>query len=241
VCTVLLRFAPGMPWPVLVGAIRDEFVDRAWDPPAEHWPPSPAIGGRDRLAGGTWLAADRSGASVAALLNGPILPPPASGVRPSRGQLPLDAVAGKPLPADVSAYDGFHLLVATPLSVELHSWDGKALVSINVTPGDHVIVNDGLDAASDPLVPHFQPLLAATAVPPLDAESTVDSWGDWVKLLNGDGLDPGDPRALVVRRELIGKTYGSTSATLVALGAARLRYDFNASPGSSSGWYPVRR
>src|SRR5262245_32551155 len=38
VCTVLLRFAPGTAWPVLVGAVRDEFVDRPWDPPGRYWP-----------------------------------------------------------------------------------------------------------------------------------------------------------------------------------------------------------
>jgi hypothetical protein len=226
---------------VLVGAIRDEFVDRAWDPPAAHWPGSPAIGGRDRIAGGTWLAADPSGARVAALLNGPILPPPANGVRPSRGWLPLDAIAGKPLPNVLDGYDGFHLLVAAPESVELHSWDGTALVTVTLAPGDHVVVNDGLDAASDPLVPHFQPLLATTATPPLAGESTVDAWGGWIELLNGDGLEPTDPRALVVRRTVLDKTYGSTSATLVALGTPGLRYDFNANPGSAAGWYPVRR
>ncbi|HJR26692.1 MAG TPA: NRDE family protein, partial [Acidimicrobiales bacterium] len=59
-CTVLLRVDPGSPWPVLLGAIRDEFVDRPWDPPARHWsgPWAGLVGGRDAKAGGTWLAVD---------------------------------------------------------------------------------------------------------------------------------------------------------------------------------------
>ncbi len=32
-----------------------------------------------------------------------------------------------------------------------------------VEPGTHIVVNAGLDAYDDPLVPHFEPLLAATA------------------------------------------------------------------------------
>src|ERR1051325_1488033 len=88
-CTVLLRFAPGTRWPVLAGAVRDEFFQRAWDPPAAHWPSTPSlIGGRDRTAGGTWLAVDPGRPSFAALLNGP-LRLPADGPRPSRGGLAL--------------------------------------------------------------------------------------------------------------------------------------------------------
>src|SRR5689334_19863427 len=98
-CTVLVRLRPGTAWPVLIAAVRDEFLDRPWEPPAAHWPEHPSIvGGRDRTAGGTWLAVDseQSGPTapgLAALLNGKRLPLPASGeARPSRGALPLAAL-----------------------------------------------------------------------------------------------------------------------------------------------------
>src|SRR5256885_2281514 len=48
-CTVLLRFASGTPPPLLPGAVRDEFVHRAWDPPRAPWGDRPR-GGRDRTA-----------------------------------------------------------------------------------------------------------------------------------------------------------------------------------------------
>jgi len=80
-CTVLLRFAPGTAQPLILGAVRDEFMDRPWDPPAAHWPSAPGvIGGRDRQAGGTWLAVAPGSRSVAALLNGVPLPPLPPGV-----------------------------------------------------------------------------------------------------------------------------------------------------------------
>ena len=65
-CTVLLRLAPGGELPVLLGAVRDEFVERPWDGPGRHWSGEAAhlIGGRDRLAGGTWLAVDPEGRAV---------------------------------------------------------------------------------------------------------------------------------------------------------------------------------
>jgi hypothetical protein len=70
VCTVLLRLAPDTPVPLVVAAVRDEFADRPWDPPAAHWPDAPGlVGGRDRVGGGTWLAVSPGTQSVAALLN----------------------------------------------------------------------------------------------------------------------------------------------------------------------------
>src|SRR5256714_4879658 len=86
-CTVLLRFAPGTSCPLLFGAVRDEFVDRSWDPPAAHWG-GRLLGGRDRSAGGTWLAVDPDRPAVAAVLNGGRLPPPADRVPPSPGGPP---------------------------------------------------------------------------------------------------------------------------------------------------------
>src|SRR5947209_11609771 len=80
-CTVLLRFAPGTPRPLLLGAVRDEFVERAWDPPGAHWGDR-LLGGRDRTAGGTWLAVDPDRPAVAAVLNGVRRPPPEDGTRP---------------------------------------------------------------------------------------------------------------------------------------------------------------
>jgi len=165
VCTVLLRWRPDGPWPLLMAAVRDEFLDRPWDPPAPHWPAYPSlVGGRDRQAGGTWLAVDPTRPAVAAVLNGVRLPPEPS--RPSRGRLPLAALTDS-LPTTFAGYDGFHLLIGTLSSVTVLSWDGVSLVRRELAPGDHIIVNAGVDATEDPLVPHFAPLLAALPDPPL--------------------------------------------------------------------------
>ena len=42
-CTVVLLHRPGHAWPLLLAAIRDERIDRAWDPPAAHWPDRPGV------------------------------------------------------------------------------------------------------------------------------------------------------------------------------------------------------
>lgn len=254
-CTVLLRLRPDAPWPLLVAAVRDEFLDRPWDPPAAHWPTYPSlVGGRDRLAGGTWLAVDPIRPAVAAVLNGVRLPPDPS--RPSRGMLPLAALTDS-LPASFEGYDGFHLVIGTVASVVVLSWDGVSLVRRELAPGDHIIVNAGVDTTEDPLVPHFAPLLAALPDPPLAGANvpladvpltTAAAWGSWLDLMRGDGLPPDDPRALLLYTEVdgskpgmeqfAGRIYGSGSEALVALAPGRVRYDFTPTPLTPA-WHPI--
>jgi hypothetical protein len=245
-CTVLLRFAPGARWPLLLGAIRDEFANRPWDPPDTHWgtPWAELIGGQDRAAGGTWLAVDPSPdrPAVAALLNGVRRPLSAAGTRPTRGTLALEVLASGqvPDPEKLPGYDGFHLLLATLDQVQVWSWDGEALEHRDLPPGDHIAVNLGVDTSEDPLVPHFGPLLAGLADPLLTAGApSRAAWEPWTDLLAGDGLDPGDPRALLVRREVEGRIYASTSASLVGLSPQAVRYDFNPEPTDMATWYEV--
>lgn len=242
-CTALLRIDPGSPWPVLMGAVRDEFVERLWDPPAHHWPGPWAgfVGGRDRTAGGTWLAVDpRSDRpAVAAVLNGGRRDPlPDGAPRPTRGELVLRLLAGHGVPTgpELAAYDRFHLLLATVRRHELWSWDGDALVHRVLEPGPHLAVNQGLDVTSDPLVPHLAPALAAVDAP----DPGAGEWGGWLELLTGGGLPGDDERALIVDKEIEGHPYGSTSAALVALAAdGRVRYDFTATPTVPSSWRQV--
>jgi uncharacterized protein with NRDE domain len=249
VCTVLLRFDPAATWPLLVAAVRDEFMGRPWDGPGRYWPELPTlIGGRDRVAGGTWMAVDTGPAAtspggrrpaLAALLNGVRLDGPPD--RPTRGRLVLAALAAADglLPgiadaAELAGYDGFHLVRADVDRAEIWSWDGVDLSHRRLAPGDHIIVNLGVDRDEDPLVPHFRPLFAATATPPLVGD-TADAWAGWVELLRGDGLAPDDPRGLIIAHEHEGRRYGSTSASLVAIARdGRVRYDFTATPDSPS-------
>jgi hypothetical protein len=222
-CTVLLRFQPDAAWPLLVAAVRDEFLERPWDPPAAHWPETPTlVGGRDRTAGGTWLAVRPDRPAVAALLNGARLPIVEG--RPTRGSLALAALQDK-VPSSFEGYDGFQLLLGTPTEVTVWSWDGSTVEQRSLAPGNHILVNLGVDTADDPLVPHFAPLLAALPSPDLPS-----SWGGWPGLLAGDGLDPADDAALLVRRTVADRTYGSSSASLVAISPTTLRYDFTPTP-----------
>ncbi len=230
-CTVLLRFAPGEATPLMAGAVRDEFADRAWDPPGTHWAGAAAhlLGGRDHAAGGTWLAVDPRRRAFAALLNGFRRPPPEDGPRPTRGDLALRILTTGELPADLSRFDRFHLLLAEADRVQLWTWNAETLEHVDLEPGAHIVVNAGLNASSDPIVPHFAPLLAALTPEP----------EPWKQLLAGDGLDPADERALVVAKEVDGRRYASTSATLVTMTTEQVRYAFTATPADPSSWHEV--
>src|SRR5215472_6658093 len=118
-CTLVILRRPEHRWPVLVGANRDEMVDRPWRSPARHWTDRPEVlGGLDLLAGGSWLGINDWGV-VAAVLNrtGSLGPTPD---RRSRGELVLEALdhadavdAANALSyLDPDAYRTFNLIVA---------------------------------------------------------------------------------------------------------------------------------
>jgi hypothetical protein len=253
-CTAVLSFAPASPIPVLLAGVRDEFVARAWQPPARHWPDRPTlIGGRDTQAGGTWLAVDPGAPRAATVLNGRGRMAPER-ARTSRGELPLRALADgdgdSPLAAlNLTAFDPFHLLAAEPTAVRLWSWDGDDLTERSLGPGLHLIVNSGLEgsdandgepgsAEMSARVAYFRRRFAAAARPEPRSGPPGAAWGQWLRLVDGDGLDRMDPRALVVRRDFgDGRIWGTTSVSLVALARDYARFDFSPAPGDPTAWY----
>lgn len=263
---MVLSFEPGERVPLLLLGVRDELKDRPWLPPARHWPGSPLIGGIDEQAGGTWLAVHPDVPRVACLLNGRGTPalssrpsgpdrPPGPAHRRSRGELPLRAAADgagalKELaddPAALAAYDPFHLVCADLDAVAMLSWDGERPAARDLEPGTHVLTNAGhayprppADPVTEPKARHFGPKFAVGRPSGDPALSPERAWGQWLTLAAGDGLDPGDPRAIVASRDLPdGRVWGSTSLTLVALGADGIRYDFQPRPGAVTDWYSV--
>jgi len=252
-CTAIVDVGPVL----LLAGIRDEFTGRAWQPPARHWPQYPGLtGGLDLVAGGTWLAVAPQARRVACVLNGRGAMAP-SVSRRSRGVLPLQAAAeGKLAQAELADFDPFHLVTAEPGRAGLASWDGERLTEQELGVGLHVIVNSGLDhellGAGDSVdapgraherarLGYFLPRLRSARRPdPHAADTMAEAWGDWLPLMNGDGLDPSDPRALIVRHDLgDGRVYGTTSISLVALSAGEVRYDFTGRPGDPAAWQPV--
>jgi uncharacterized protein with NRDE domain len=157
--------------PLVVAANRDEWLARPATTITVLHPESPRIlGGRDELAGGTWMATNDAGV-VAGLTNRP--PGPAGRLaRRSRGELPLflagrtsaavaaDEFARAFRPAD---YNPSWILVGDRDSlhhIDMSSGGGEDTPALRaLSPGLHILENRELDADS-PKNRHVRRLLA---------------------------------------------------------------------------------
>ena len=118
-CTLLILRRPDHDWPVVIGANRDEMIDRPARAPGRHWPDRPeVVAGIDLLAGGSWLGVNDWGVAAAVLNRHGSLGPEA-GLR-SRGELVLEALdhadavdaAAALTDLDPASYRSFNLIVA---------------------------------------------------------------------------------------------------------------------------------
>ena len=118
-CTVVILRRPGHAWPVILGANRDEMLNRPWLPPARHWEDRPdIIAGKDELAGGAWMGLNDTGV-IACILNRHGTLGPAAGKR-SRGELVLEALdhadaataAESLVEISPTAYRAFNMVIA---------------------------------------------------------------------------------------------------------------------------------
>lgn len=192
-CTILLRLDPDADEPVVLAANRDEFRARPADDPCAI---SPGVfAGRDRQAGGTWLAVRAGGLAALTNIGGTRRRPDAR----SRGELPLAALAGR-LPDGFGDYNAFNLVVvdAAGARVFTHTGDGGIVTPVQLGPGDHAIVNEPFGAASCPRGRAAQALLDGRA-PGFD-------------LLASHGEDSGLCHH--------GDAYGTVSSTVIALDRA---------------------
>jgi len=137
--------------PLAVGANRDEQLDRPAVPMEVLQPTGPRmIGGRDLLAGGTWLAVNEHGV-VAGITNRPLVEQARDASKRSRGELPLALASHGSARAAVGAvvaatrpddYNPAWLAVADREELfTLDLTEGEAPVVIEHPPGIHVFEN----------------------------------------------------------------------------------------------------
>lgn len=156
-CLLIVEFAPTQREAVLLGANRDERLDRATAPfGVLRASPGRVLGGRDLVAGGTWLAVSEHGV-VAGLTNRPS-PGGPDPTRRSRGELPLLAASGRTADegiealrarATAGAFNPAWLLVADRTSLRYVEIDDDLGARVEeLPPGRYVLENRPLGAPS---------------------------------------------------------------------------------------------
>lgn len=222
-CTLVILRRPEHDWPVVIGANRDEMIDRPAKPPGRHWPDRvEVVAGLDLLAGGSWLGVNDWGVA-AAVLNRHGSLGPAAGLR-SRGELVLEALdhadavnaAAALSYLDPAAYRSFNLIVADNRDAFWLRHTGQGRIEAHPLPdGLAVIAAGDLDELTTPRLALARPRFLAA--PPPDPER--GEWAAWEDLLGDDSAPPGAPAdaALRFRTE---RGYGTVSSALIALPAA---------------------
>jgi uncharacterized protein with NRDE domain len=158
-CTLILGRDVIAAGTLLVAANRDEDPARPSDPPMVLQDVPRVVGGRDRVAGGTWLAVAR-GRYVAAVLNRRVRVPDTESPPPrSRGLLAFEAartgfdiVEALHEAVRRELYAPFSLLLGTAKSAAAFGYEGGgADLSVRtVEPGWHVITHADLDDRGEP-------------------------------------------------------------------------------------------
>ncbi|KAF5184668.1 Transport and golgi organization 2-like protein [Thalictrum thalictroides] len=139
-------------YPFLLLFNRDEFHNRPTKP-VSWWEDNEILGGRDEVAGGTWLACTRQG-RIAFLTN--VREVSSLPEAKSRGELVLGFLQSKKRPMEfanevlkeVDQYNGFNLVLCDLCSKTMvyvcNRPKGEPLVQV-VSPGIHVLSNARLD------------------------------------------------------------------------------------------------
>ena len=220
-CTLVIFRRPRHRWPVLIGANRDEMVDRPSKPPGRHWPDRPeVIAGLDMLAGGSWLGINDWGVAAAVLnRHGSLGPSPD---RRSRGELVLEALDHADATAaaealsdlDPEAYRTFNLIVAD----ESHGFwlrhaGGPGIELSPLKDGLSMIAAGDLDDLATRRLELALPAFRAWPTPDPDH----DDWFGWQSLLGSTRAPPNEPATAAMRFRTGG--YGTVSSGLIALPA----------------------
>src|SRR5271154_7102289 len=202
-CTLVILRRPEHAWPVVIGANRDEMIDRPAKPPGRHWPDrTEIVAGLDLLAGGSWLGLNDWGVA-AAVLNRHGSLGPAAGLR-SRGELVLEALDHADAAAaadalshlDPDSYRTFNLIVADNRDAFWlrHAETGE-IEAHPIKPGLSLIAAGDIDDFSTHRLA-FALIPFTPAAPP---DPATGDWASWEALLSAEAPPPGAPSDAALR------------------------------------------
>jgi len=228
VCTILLAWRYSSVAPIVLAANRDELIARPSAPPCILTASPLILGGRDLVAGGTWLAVGVDGAICAVTNRHPAEGPPVAPdpTRRSRGEIPValltadradvparlrDLGPGRYNPVNVLWADEDRALVA-------HVDDSGPVRVVELAPGPHVLTTRDVDDARNPkvamLLSGMHRVLAAGG----DADVIAG-----LRAMLADHTSASD--SPVDAACIHGDVYGTVSASTVVAGSGQLVYE----------------
>jgi uncharacterized protein with NRDE domain len=213
-CLIVLAHQTSEHFPLVLAANRDEDYDRP-SLAADFWPDAPnVLGGRDGLAGGSWLAVTREGRFAAVTnLRG------AAPASRSRGRLVSDFVTSSADPVSYAdaisrvaeQYSGFHLLAGDATTIEYVTPGARA----TLTSGIHALTNapDGERwPKADLAVEAMESALALR-----DPETIIDALLRFLGTSRGTG-------AVESEVFIAGERYGTRASTVLVRTPDRLHF-----------------
>ncbi len=219
-CTVVILRRSGHPWPLVLGANRDEQLDRPWRPPARHWQDRPeVVAGLDELGGGSWMGINDWGV-VACILNRRGTLGPQDDKR-SRGEIVLDALDHEDAVAaadalahlDGRAYRGFNLVIADNRDafwLKLDETEGPDVTVNEIPEGLSMLTAEELNDPTSDRIGAYLPRFSTAPVP----DPSARDWSAWQALM-GAGAGDGAPFSAMCFRSETG--FGTSSSALLAL------------------------
>lgn len=228
VCTILLLWRCHPAGDVILAANRDELVSRPSDPPGVLLDDPRVYGGRDRLAGGTWLALTPDGRVAAVTHRHPEAGDPVTRdpARRSRGEIPV-ALLGDRNPDVRLAMEGLGGGLYNPVNVVwasatralvAHLGDAGPAEVVELAPGPHVLTVGDVDDLRRPKVAALSRQLAGAG----DASGSADQV---LTRLRGILSSHDSPTGDAVDAACIhGDVYGTVSSSTVVIDAAGVRY-----------------
>ena len=158
VCTILLAWSDHPGVPVVLAANRDELIARPSQSPGVLQTSPLIFGGRDLVAGGTWLAVGANGTLCAVTNRHPAEGPPVAPdpSRRSRGEIPVALLTMDPaaVPGHLAAlgpglYNPVNVLwVGNDRALVAHVDDSGPVRVVDLAPGPHVLTTRDVDDAT---------------------------------------------------------------------------------------------
>jgi uncharacterized protein with NRDE domain len=213
----------------VLAANRDELIARPSQSPGVLQPHPLVLGGRDLIAGGTWLAVGADG-TLCAVTNrhpadgSPVAPDPS---RRSRGEIPLAllSIDTAAVPAHLAAlgpgrYNPVNVLwVSQERALVAHVDDSGPVRVVDLPPGPHVLTTRDVDDARQPKAAMLMAGLGQAIGSGDDSEATMTQ----MRAMLASHTSATD--SVVDAACIHGDIYGTVSASTVSAGDGRLLYE----------------